>query len=622
MLTKAVISTEDQRFYRHPGIDPLAIIRALRSNLAAGTIVQGGSTITQQLVKVRLFGHATTLPRKLREAAAAVWLDAGLSKDEILTRYLNSVYLGHGAYGMAAAARLYFDKPLSELTLPEAAVLAGLIKCPSQCNPLSNAEKTRARAGVVLDAMVDRGAIDAGAAKQAKTNPAALHVSQAALRASSWFADWAAREATRLSGPSSASLEARTTLIPQLQTLAEDAVNKVLAGPGAKHGATQAALVAMRPDGAVVAMVGGRDYRTNQFNRAVDAARQPGSAFKLFVYLAALRQGYSPSDVINASPVDIGGWEPENFGNRHHGRMVLAEAFAHSVNTAAVRLAQQVGLKEVINAARDLGLRGPLAEFPSLALGVADVNLLELTAAFAAVRVGKTPITPWAITGLGVPGEKGLKSTERPPEPARSLGANHEPMMWLLQMAVHEGTGRRAALPGFAAGKTGTTQEHRDAWFVGFNEDLVTGVWVGNDDHSPMKRVTGGSLPAQIWKEFMTGAMKLVARGELPPDSLPRQELSVEAPSVEASSVEAPTVEAPSGETPADAAAAGEAESGPVETPLPPSAETASEAQCNYDICASFYSSFDPADCTYQPFGGGPRRLCEKNAEGRSGWLR
>ncbi len=453
-LVKAVVNIEDRHFFDHPGFDPQGILRALQRNIAAGTIVEGGSTITQQLVKMRFLGHVRTLLHKLREALVAVWLDTQLGKNEILTRYLNSVYLGNGAYGMSAAARLYFDKGLSELTLPEAAMLAGMIRAPSRDNPLQNLGAAQARATVVIEAMRDNGAIDARTAEDAAAQPAVLHLSDQALPAATWFANWVAKDATEVIGKGNMRL--RTTLMPALQKVAEEAVADVLAKDGAERRASQAALVAMRPDGAVVAMVGGRDYAANQFNRAVDAQRQPGSAFKLFVYFAALRKGLTPNDTIDAGPFDIKGWHPENFDERRYGRMTLDEAFAKSINTAAARLAQQVGLNQVIAAARDLGVTAPLPAVPSLALGAADMNLLELTAAYAAVKAGKMPIKPWGVAGFGVGRQTRLQSMGPPIGGTQSVQPYQKPLLDLLQGVLRNGTGRAAALDGFAAGKTGT----------------------------------------------------------------------------------------------------------------------------------------------------------------------
>jgi len=465
---------------------------------------------------------------------------------------------------MSAAARLYFDKRPPELTLPEAALLAGLIECPSRCNPLQHPEESRARSDTVLDAMVANAMLNARTAQEAKSQPAVLRLSEEDSRAGTWFADWVAKEARGFAGSYSESVKVRTTLIPQLQQLAQQTVDEVLAGSGAKRGASQAALVAMEPDGAVVAMVGGHDYQTSPFNRAVDAKRQPGSAFKLFVYLAALRRGFTPNDTIDASPVDINGWRPENFSGRQYGQLTLADAFAHSVNTAAVRLSQDVGLNEVISAARDLGIESPLPAIPSLALGVADVSLLDLTAAFASVRADEVRLRPWGITGFEAANR--LHPVQPPEGSGQSLGPYQEPLIELLQLVVQRGTGRAAALNGFAAGKTGTSENYRDAWFIGFNENLITGVWVGNDDDAPMDRVVGGSLPAETWKRFMTRA-----------DTMLRQE-HVSVP--------------PAGEAAAQ------------------SASDQAAIHGAYQACARAYESFRASDCRYQPYGG-PRKLCE-----------
>jgi penicillin-binding protein 1A len=331
-LISAVISIEDRRFYSHRGVDLRGIARATYANWTAGGVVEGGSTITQQLAKMQIVGNERSLSRKLREACTAVWLELRLGKDEILTRYLNTVYLGAGIHGMSAAARMYFDKSIGELTLPEAALLAGLIQAPSKYNPVRDMNAAQRRAAEVIDAMLDTGAIDAAAAEKAKAQPAVLKLSPRMVRAGSWFADWISKyEVPKIAGSGGRALRVRTTLQPQLQQLAERIVNEALARPEEARGAGEAALVAMRPDGSVVAMVGGRDYEESEFNRAVDAQRQPGSTFKLFVYYAALRKGYSPEDTIDASPVDIKGWEPENYGGREYGRMTLSQAFAQSV---------------------------------------------------------------------------------------------------------------------------------------------------------------------------------------------------------------------------------------------------------------------------------------------------
>jgi 1A family penicillin-binding protein len=587
-LIQAVLAIEDRRFYDHFGIDLLGIARAAYQNTIAGEIVEGGSTITQQLVRTLYLDRNRTFTRKLREVAAAIHFERRHSKDEILARYLNSVYMGADAYGVPAAASLYFHKKVSELTLPEAAMLAGLIRAPSLLNPFRDIQAAQARAGVVLDAMVANGALDASGAETAKKQPATVRTSQEYLPANSWFADWVAKEGGRLTGSSSQSIRVRTTLDPVLQRLAEKAINDALTSQGQRLRVSQAALVAMRPDGSVVAMVGGRDYRESQFNRAVQANRQPGSAFKLFVYFAALRKGYSLSDVIDAGPVhfkDWNGWEPENFGGRQYGRVTLAEAFAASINTAAVRLAMDVGLDEVIAAARDLGIDAKLTAVPSMALGAVEVSLMDMTAAFASVRAGRTRIQPWGMAAFANDHESRMRAIGLPvSDSSESLREYQQPLLELLRLVVQRGTGRAATLDGFAAGKTGTSQNHRDAWFIGFNDSLVVGVWVGNDDNSPMEKVVGGTLPAMIWKRFMTGATALGQRPRVA--ALPDRRAAT-------SSAAAPD--------------------GPLaQAPLPPTeANGWAQAQCNVDACARKYNSFNASDCTYQPYGRGARRICE-----------
>lgn len=621
LVVKAIISSEDRRFFRHWGVDPEGMLRALHRNLDAGAVVEGGSTITQQLVKNRLLHRSRGLIDKMREALVAIWLERQISKEEILTRYLNSVYMGNGAYGLSAGARLYFDKRPADLSLAEAALLAGLIRCPSRCNPARDLALARRRANVVIETMVATGLLEPSKAKKAQAEPAVLNTSETVGRAGSWFADWISKDAANLIDPSSGNLLVRTTLDPQLQALAEQAINDILEGPGREQGASQAALVSMRPDGAVVALVGGRDYSESQFNRAVDAKRQAGSAFKLFVYLAALRHGFTPNDSVDASPLSIKDWEPENYGDRRYGRVLLSDAFAKSINTAAVRLAQAVGLNEVIAAARDLGIDERLPAVPSLALGAVDLSLLDLTGAYASVLANKASVEPWGILDLG--SEKGgAPRVAKPPlGPTQSLGQSREHLIELLRLVVQSGTGRAAALDGFAAGKTGTSGDYRDAWFVGFNEHLVTGVWVGNDDRTPMKQVTGGSLPAEIWNRFMSAA---ASSGEL-------QMAPASSPS---SSTEASYTKLQ-----CDYQACSRSYdlfrlsdctyqpyAGPrrlceknLSSSQSPSLNRASavpeselQAKCNHDICASMYNSFDPSTCTYQPFGSGARRVCDR----------
>ncbi|MBY5405505.1 PBP1A family penicillin-binding protein [Rhizobium leguminosarum] len=561
-LIDAVLSIEDRRFMHHFGIDPRGIGRALLRNLEAGSVVEGGSTITQQLIKLQYLDSDRTIKRKVQEVVIAVWLEWKLGKREILTRYLNSVYLGAGATGMPAAARIYFNKDVGDLNLPESAMLAGLLRAPSQWNPIDNFEGARQRTMVVLDAMAANGKITAPQAAQAKTSFARLQPTTPTPRSGSWFADWISPQASEIAGSSPGSTTVRTTLVPQLQLIAERVVKSALDSQGKTVGASQAALVAMMPDGAVVAMVGGRDYKESQFNRAVSAMRQPGSTFKLFVYYAALKAGLTLSDQVLDAPIDINGWSPENSGGSYRGWVTLAEAFARSLNTASVALAEEVGLDNVIAAARELGIDAPLANTPSLALGTSEVNLLNLTSAYASVQLGRAPVKPWGIIDFQAAGQPKAFRIGLQSKPNVDLSPYQSDLLGLLQLVVERGTGRGADPGTFAAGKTGTSQNNRDAWFIGFTEALVVGVWVGNDDDAPMKGVTGGALPAHIWRDFMR---------------------------------EAATEPMLNGVRSTEAASDGQG----------------APQSCNINACSRSYRSFRPSDCTYQPYSGS-RRLCEK----------
>ncbi|GGD94657.1 penicillin-binding protein [Rhizobium anhuiense] len=561
-LIDAVLSIEDRRFMDHFGVDPRGIGRAFLRNLEAGSVVEGGSTITQQLIKLQYLDSDRTIKRKIQEVVIAVWLEWKLGKREILTRYLNSVYLGAGATGMPAAARIYFNKDIDALNLPESAMLAGLLRAPSQWNPIDNFEGARQRSMVVLDAMATNEKITAPEAAEAKASFAKLHPTTPTPRSGSWFADWISPQASEIAGSSPGSTSVRTTMVPQLQQIAERVVKGALDGEGKAVGASQAALVAMTPDGAVVAMVGGRDYKASQFNRAVAAMRQPGSTFKLFVYYAALKAGFTLSDQVLDAPIDIAGWSPENSGGNYRGWVTLAEAFARSLNAASVALAEEVGLDNVIAAARELGIDAPLANTPSLALGTSEVNLLNLTSAYASVQLGRAPVKPWGIIDFQAAGQPKTFRVGSQSKPNVDLSPYQSDLLGLLQLVVERGTGRGADPGTFAAGKTGTSQNNRDAWFVGFTEALVVGVWVGNDDDAPMKGVTGGALPAHIWRDFMRQA----------------------------------TAEPPlNGVRSTEAASDGQG----------------APQSCNITACSRSYRSFRPSDCTYQPYSGG-RRLCEK----------
>jgi penicillin-binding protein 1A len=495
----ALLSMEDRRFYYHLGVDPIGLARAMLENRAAGRVVQGGSTITQQLVKYSLLSADRTMARKKKEAWLALALELRLSKDEILERYLSSAYFGQGCYGLRAAAKQYFATSVPELTVPQSAYLVALLKSPTSL--AANPEAAAARGNAVLNAMVSNGKL---AAKRREGVEPATPLSKATESIGSYYADWVAKTIDVPRSGDYSPLPVYTSFDPALQRLAEEAVEKVLARQGKARRASQAAMVVMRPDGRVLAMVGGRDHDESQFNRAVQSLRQPGSSFKLFVYLAALRGGLTPNSTVVDRPISVGGYEPKNFGHRYRGAMRLRSAFASSINTVAVQLSEAVRRKPVIKAARDLGITTPLKARPSLALGAFEVTLLELTSAYAAVNAGAYPVKPWAITGF-----EDADTNGAPPKKAglwRLTEQKH--LLTLLRGTVERGSGRGARLPIRAYGKTGTSQDYRDAWFMGFAGNLVVGVWVGNDDSSPMNRVTGGSLPAEIWATFMREAIK------------------------------------------------------------------------------------------------------------------
>jgi penicillin-binding protein 1A len=502
----AFIAIEDRRFYRHFGVDPVGILRATSANLRQRKVRQGGSTITQQLAKTSFLTNKRTFRRKAQEVFIAFWLEARLTKQEILARYLSSVYFGEGVYGLRAASRHYFDKTPDKLTLGESAMLAGLVKAPSTLNPIANPQAAAARARVVLRAMVETKAVTP---EQARAVGRVRIRAQRKLPVGGYFADWAAPQVKQAMGAQYGVVRARTTIDSRLQRRAERVVRTWLDGPGRRQGAGQAALVAMRRDGAVVAMVGGRSYADSQFNRAVQAKRQPGSAFKLFVYLAAIRDGARPPSLVSNEKITLGGWSPKNFDGGSGGLMTLREAFAKSSNIAAVHVAQQAGREAIVQAARDLGVRSSLVNDATLPLGTSEMTLLELTSAYAAVAAGRAPVEPYAV-----------RDPDQPPAVGQSLDEDDRAaLLELLGAAVSQGTGRAAYVGQPVFGKTGTAQDHRDAVFVGFTGDIVVGVWVGNDDHSPMKGVTGGGLPAQIWRDFVAQGLAagLVERVRPPP---------------------------------------------------------------------------------------------------------
>jgi penicillin-binding protein 1A len=504
-LPNAVIAIEDRRFYHHFGVDLIGLVRAAWTNHRAGRVVQGGSTLTQQVAKNLFLTNERSFKRKIQEVLLALWLEHRYSKDQILAIYLNRVYLGAGAYGVDAASRLYFGKPATRISLHEAAVLAGLLKAPVRFSPARDPERAAARADTVLAAMVDGGFIDAEQAAAARADMVSI-AHAADKRPGHYFADWIADQLPGFISYGDHDLVVVTTLDPPLQRAAEAQVAAMLDAEGARRKARQAAVVVLGRDGAVRALIGGRDYGQTQFDRAVAALRQPGSAFKLFTYLAALESGMNPASTVLDAPVRVGGWSPENYEGRYMGEVTLADALAHSLNSATVRLIEHVGAHRVTALARRLGITTPIPDNLSIALGTSEVSLLELTGAYAAVANDGIGVWPYGIAEVRdraghVLWRRAGSGPGRVLEPDIARGAD-----LMLGEVVRRGTGKAAALPIHTAGKTGTTQDYRDAWFVGYAGGLTTGVWFGNDDNSPMDKVAGGDLPAKLWHAIMQTA--------------------------------------------------------------------------------------------------------------------
>jgi penicillin-binding protein 1A len=497
-LVKAVIATEDRRFFEHSGIDVVGLARAMVANIRAGGTVEGGSTITQQLAKNLYLTPERTVRRKLEELILALWLEARLEKSQILELYLNRVYLGAGAYGVEAASQRYFAKSAKELTLPEAALIAGLLKAPSRYAPTNDLDLARARAATVLDLMREQGMITLQAETDARLGPAKL-APVAGRSLAGHFVDWVLEGLKDELGKPERDLTVRTTLDRELQKKAEAAVAKLMPA-GASP---QAAVVVLDRTGAVRAMVGGRTYAGSPFNHAVSAMRQPGSAFKPFVWLTALEDGYTPTSTIEDAPIRIGRWQPVNSDRKYHGTVTLTQGLALSLNTVAARLGEKVGREKVIATARRLGITSPMAPIASLPLGTAEVTPLELTSAYLPFATGGLRRPVHAVSTVEDSRQRRLYGYL--PTEVRVMGEREaDDMNLMLRAVVGEGTGRAAAIEGrTVAGKTGTTQANRDAWFVGYSGDYVAGVWVGMDDATPMRGISGGSLPARIWKEII-----------------------------------------------------------------------------------------------------------------------
>jgi penicillin-binding protein 1A len=515
-LPKAFIAIEDRRFYSHYGVDPLGIARAAVANVLHRGVSQGGSTLTQQLAKNLFLTQERTLQRKLQELELALWLERKHSKSEILELYLNRVYFGSGAYGVEAAAQRYFGKSAKNVTLAEAAMLAGLVKSPSRLAPNRNPEGAEKRAQTVLSAMAEAKFITAAQAQASIGHPS-YNMKAAGAGTINYVADWIGEVLDDLIGQIDQNIVVETSIDPKLQSVAEAAVIDELAAKSVKFNVTQGALVAMTPDGAVRAMVGGRNYADSQYNRAVTAKRQPGSAFKPFVYLTAIEAGLTPETIRQDAPLDVKGWKPENYGHEYFGAVTLTQALAMSLNTVAVRLGLEVGAKNVVRTAHRLGISSKLDANPTIALGTSEVSLTELVGAYAPFANGGQGVSPHVVTKIRTSQGKLLYA-----RPADQLGQVIEPrhvgmMNTMMQETLLSGTARKAEIPGWtAAGKTGTSQDFRDAWFIGYTAKLVTGVWLGNDDNSPTRKATGGGLPVEVWTRFMRSAHQGVPVAGLP----------------------------------------------------------------------------------------------------------
>ncbi len=529
-LIKAVLATEDRRFYEHFGIDIGGTLRAVVTNARAGGVVQGGSSLSQQLAKNLFLSNERTLDRKIKEAFLALWLESRLTKNEILKLYLDRAYMGGGAFGVDAAAQYYFNKSARDVNLAEGAMLAGLFKAPTKFAPHVNLPAARARANVVLDNLVEAGFMTEGQVFGARRHPA-TPVDRRDDRAANYYLDWAFDQMKQLVDTLPKSMTervfvVRTALDTNLQKVADAAVENSLRQYGQEYHATQANTVLMENDGSVRAMVGGRDYGASQFNRATDAMRQPGSSFKPYVYATALGHGFKPTSIVVDGPICIGNWCPHNYGNGYSGSMTLIQALTHSINTIAVRLSiavgdgnPKLGRSRIIQTARDMGITTPLPDTPSLPIGADAVTMLEHVGAYATFPNLGIAVKPHAILEVRTGDGNLIWRFDRDgPKPHRALAAGvAADMIKMMNSVVENGTARRARLDGIiSAGKTGTTNNYRDAWFMGYTGNFVCGVWFGNDDYSPTNRMTGGALPAMTWHAIMEYAHQGIEIKQLP----------------------------------------------------------------------------------------------------------
>ena len=519
-LPEAVLAVEDRRFRWHIGIDFFGLGRAAWANWHAGEVVQGGSTITQQLAKNLFLSPERTWKRKAQEAVYALWLEQKLTKDEILELYLNRVYLGAGTHGVEGASQRYFGKSATEVTLVEAAMLAGLLKAPSRYTPTRSLTRANDRTALVLDSMVEAGFLTSQERKQAHASPARIRPA-AASAGSDYVLDWVAAQIPDYVGPSGKDIIVTTTIDLDLQRAAEKALAGTLDEFGETRQASEGAVVSLSPQGAVRALVGGRAYQNSPFNRAITARRQPGSAFKPFVYVAAMEAGWLPWHVLVDKPLSRGRWAPSNYTRTHRGSVTLETALAQSINTVAVDLGDRVGRETVIAAARRFGILSPLEPHPSLALGTQEVSLYELTAAYSPFANGGLRALPHIIAEIKTKDGEVIYARQEPKEKRIAEPFTIGALNYMLRSAMERGTGRQARLADHVgAGKTGTSGDYRDAWFMGYTKHLVTGVWIGNDDGAPMKKVTGGSLPAKVWRAYMASASQGNSASNLPFEDL------------------------------------------------------------------------------------------------------
>ena len=500
-VVDAITATEDRRFYSHFGFDIISFSRAMIANLFAGRYAQGGSTITQQVAKNLFLTNQKNIKRKTQELLLAFWLEHKFSKEQILTLYLNRVYLGSGTYGIEAASQKYFQKSSRDLNMLEAAVIAGMLKAPSRYNPIASQKRALDRAAVVLKNMADNGYISkaekAAALKMKLGTEKSMKVENA-----NYFADWVYNEVNDYIGERDNDIYVMTTLDQNLQEKAAQILSRTITANKAKN-VTQGAIVVLDYQGAVKVMVGGINYNRSQFNRATQALRQPGSAFKPFVYLTALQKGYTREDKIADVPLTIGNWKPENADKKYYGEVSLEYALIKSLNLATINLAQQLKGSDIIRNAKKMGISTPIKNTPSLPLGTFEVKVIDMAASYAAIANGGYAVWPHSIEEIYT--KDGFQLYQREPDNEILIldKNNVAELTKMLANVINYGTGRKAQIAGFGAGKTGTSQGNRDAWFVGFNNRYVAAVWLGNDDNSPMKGVSGANLPAEIWQKTM-----------------------------------------------------------------------------------------------------------------------